>query len=83
MLYLRMLLEGLVDYPSSIALEKRVDELGVLLSIKVDPQDMGKVVGRQGATAKAIRTLMHAAGKRENAQVSLKFNEPEGRNAAA
>jgi uncharacterized protein len=52
--------------------------MGVLLSLKVNPKDMGLVVGRQGSTAKAIRSLLRIVGVRNNARVNLKIEEPEG-----
>ena len=52
--------------------------MGVLLSLRVSAQDMGQVVGRQGATAKAIRSLLRIVGVKNNARVNLKIEEPEG-----
>ena len=57
---------------------RKVDEMGVLLSLKVHPTDMGQVVGRQGSTAKSIRALLRIVGVRNNARVNLKIEEPEG-----
>ena len=56
--------------------------MGVLLSLKVNAKDMGLVVGRQGATAKAIRSLLRIVGIRNNARVNLKIEEPEGSTRA-
>jgi predicted RNA-binding protein YlqC (UPF0109 family) len=52
--------------------------MGVLLSLKVNAQDMGQVVGREGATAKSIRSLLRIVGIKNNARVNLKIEEPEG-----
>lgn len=76
----KALLEGIV---SSIArnpftIEDRVDEMGVLLTLSPHKDDMGVIIGRSGATAKAIRTLLRVAGMQQNARVNLKINEPEG-----
>lgn len=73
-----MLVKSIVDHPDDVVIDRRVDEMGVLLSLKVNPQDMGQVVGRQGSTAKAIRTLLRIVGIKNNARVNLKIEEPEG-----
>jgi predicted RNA-binding protein YlqC (UPF0109 family) len=57
---------------------REVDERGVLIVLDVAPEDMGMIIGRQGSTAKAIRTLLRVIGARSNARVNLKINEPEG-----
>ena len=62
--------------------DRRVDEMGVLLVLKVNAQDMGQVVGRQGATAKSIRSLLRIVGIKHNARVNLKIEEPEGSTRA-
>lgn len=76
--FLEYVVKGLVDNPESISINRTVDEMGVLLTLTVHKDDMGKVVGRQGATAKAIRTLLRVVGMKHNARVNLKINEPEG-----
>lgn len=69
---------ALVDKPDDVKIERTVDEMGVLLTLSVNPEDMGKVIGRKGATAKAIRTLLRVAGMRHNERVNLKILEPIG-----
>lgn len=76
--FLDFVVRALVDVPDSVKIERTVDEMGVLLTLTVDPTDMGKVIGRQGNTAKAIRTLLRVVGMKNNARVNLKINEPEG-----
>ena len=76
--FLEYLVKSIVDHPDDVKLERRVDEMGVLLLLKVNLQDMGQVVGRQGATAKAIRSLLRIVGIKNNARVNLKIEEPEG-----
>lgn len=76
--FLEYLVKSIVDHPDDVKLERRVDEMGVLLLLKVHAQDMGQVVGRQGATAKAIRSLLRIVGIKNNARVNLKIEEPEG-----
>lgn len=76
--FLTMLAKALVDHPDDVTVDRRVDEMGVLLSLKVNPMDMGQIVGRQGSTAKAIRSLLRIVGIKNNARVNLKIEEPEG-----
>ncbi|MEK7193579.1 MAG: KH domain-containing protein [Patescibacteria group bacterium] len=76
--FLEFLVKALVDHPEEVKVDRRVDEMGVLLSLRVNPLDMGQIVGRQGATAKAIRSLLRIVGIRNNARVNLKIEEPEG-----
>jgi predicted RNA-binding protein YlqC (UPF0109 family) len=76
--FLEFLVKAIVDHPEDVVIDRRVDEMGVLLTLKVNAQDMGQVVGRQGATAKAIRSLLRIVGIKSNARVNLKIEEPEG-----
>ena len=76
--FLEYLVKSLVDHPDEVKVERRVDEQGVLLTLRVSQLDMGQVVGRQGATAKAIRSLLRIVGVKNNARVNLKIEEPEG-----
>jgi predicted RNA-binding protein YlqC (UPF0109 family) len=76
--FLEYLVKSIVDHPDDVKVDRKVDEMGVLLSLKVNPQDMGQVVGREGSTAKAIRTLLRIVGIKNNARVNLKIEEPEG-----
>lgn len=76
--FLEFLVKSIVDHPDEVKVERKVDEMGVLLSLRVHLQDMGQVVGRQGATAKAIRSLLRIVGIKNNARVNLKIEEPEG-----
>ena len=76
--FLEYLVKALVDHPDDVKVDRKVDEMGVLLSLKVHAMDMGQVVGRQGATAKAIRSLLRIVGIKNNARVNLKIEEPEG-----
>lgn len=76
--FLEFVIKGLVDHPEAVKVTRTVDEMGVLLMLDLNPEDMGKVIGRQGNTAKAIRTLLRVVGMKHNARVNLKINEPEG-----
>jgi hypothetical protein len=76
--FLEYVVKALVDNPSAVKINRKVDEMGVLINLKVDPADMGKIIGRNGNTAKAIRTLLRVVGMKNNARVNLKIEEPEG-----
>ena len=76
--FLENLVKALVDNPDAVATSRTVDEMGVLLTLDVHADDMGKVIGRSGNTAKAIRTLLRVVGMKHDARVNLKIKEPEG-----
>lgn len=76
--FLEYLVKSLVDHPDDIRIERKVDEMGVLLTLRVHPADMGQIVGRQGSTAKSIRALLRIVGMKHNARINLKIEEPEG-----
>ena len=76
--FLDFVVKALVDKPEAVKIDRKVDEMGVLMTLEVDPMDMGKIIGRQGNTAKAIRILLRVVGMKFNARVNLKINEPEG-----
>lgn len=76
--FLEFLVKSIVDHPEDVVVERKVDEMGVLLSLRVNPLDMGQIVGRQGSTAKAIRSLLRIVGVKNHARVNLKIVEPEG-----
>ena len=76
--FLEYVVKSLVDVPDAVKTERKVDEMGVLITLKVDPVDMGKIIGRNGQTAKSIRSLLRVVGIKNNARVNLKIEEPEG-----
>lgn len=76
--FLEILVKAIVSTPDKVQVERTVDEMGVLLTLKIDPADMGYVIGRRGQTAQAIRTLLKIVGAKNNARVNLKIYEPEG-----
>lgn len=76
--FLEFVIKGLVEHPEEVKITRVVDEMGVLLTLDLNPEDMGKVIGRSGNTAKAIRTLLRVVGMKNNARVNLKINEPAG-----
>jgi uncharacterized protein len=76
--FLEYVIKELVDNPKDVKVKREVDQMGVLLTLDVNAQDMGKIIGRSGNTAKAIRTLLRVVGMKNSARVNLKINEPEG-----
>src|SRR2546429_523259 len=76
--FLEFVIKGLVEHPDDVKINRVVDEMGVLLTLDLHGDDMGKVIGRSGNTAKAIRTLLRVVGMKHNARVNLKINEPAG-----
>jgi predicted RNA-binding protein YlqC (UPF0109 family) len=76
--FLEYVIKALVDNPDQVKVTRTVDEMGVLLTLEVGAADMGKIIGRQGNTAKAVRTLLRVVGMKHNSRVNLKINEPVG-----
>lgn len=76
--FLEYVVKALVDNPDAVEITRTVDEMGVLLTLTVAPEDMGKIIGKEGNIAKAIRTLLRVVGMKHNARVNLKVNEPIG-----
>ncbi len=76
--FLEFVVKSIVGVPEKVSTDRTVDERGVLLTLNIDPTDMGYVIGRRGQTAQAIRTLLKIVGAKNNARVNLKINEPEG-----
>jgi len=77
-IFLETIVKALVDHSDAVRVNRTVDEMGVLLTLDVHADDMGKIIGRSGNTAKAIRTLLRVVGMKHDARVNLKINEPEG-----
>jgi len=82
--FLETIVKALVDKPEDVVVERNIDERGVLLTLKVNPEEMGKIIGKQGQTARALRTLLRIIGNKNNSYVNLKVYEPEkeGRGAS-
>lgn len=76
--FLEYIVNTLADHPESAKVTRSVDEMGVLLSLKVHPDDMGQIIGKGGSTVRAIRHLVRIVGLRNHARVNLKIEEPEG-----
>ncbi len=67
------IVKSLVSNPEKVLIERRIDEKGVLLELTVDPEDLGRVIGKRGATAQSLRTLLRALGTKQNARYNLKI----------
>ncbi|HVX90364.1 MAG TPA: KH domain-containing protein [Candidatus Paceibacterota bacterium] len=76
--FLDFVVKALVDNPDAVVITRTVDEMGVLLTLTVHADDMGKIIGKDGNTAKSLRTLLRVVGMKHNARVNLKINEPQG-----
>jgi len=76
--FLEFLVKSIVGNPNDVKATRTIDERGVLLTLDINPADMGYIIGRKGQTAQAIRTLLKIIGAKNNARVNLKINEPEG-----
>lgn len=76
--FLEYVVKAIVDHPDEVRVDRKVDERGVLLTLHVNARDMGQIVGRDGTTAKSIRSLLRIVGIRNNARLNLKIEEPPG-----
>ncbi len=76
--FLEFVVKALVDHPEDVKVDRKVDEMGVLLTLNLNKEDMGQIIGRQGSTVKSIRTLLRIIGLKNHARVNLKIEEPEG-----
>ena len=79
--FVEYIVKTLVNNPDKVAVERKIDEKGVLLSLTVDPEDVGRVIGKRGVTAQSIRMLLRALGTKQDARYNLKIvntDEEEG-----
>lgn len=76
--FIEYVVKNIVDHPDDVHLERTIDDRGVLLTLSVNPEDMGKIIGKAGGTAKAIRTLLRVLGAKDEARYNLKIVDPEG-----
>lgn len=74
--FLEVILAEITEFPDQVKIDTRSDDMGVLLTVSLAQEDMGKVIGRAGQTAKAIRTLLRVVGMKYQARINLKINEP-------
>src|SRR6201991_4741408 len=71
--FVEFVVKSLVSQPDKVQVERRIDEKGVLLELTVDPEDLGRVIGKRGATAQSLRTLLRALGTKNEARYNLKI----------
>lgn len=71
--FVEFIVKSLVGKPEAVIVERRIDEKGVLLELTVDPEDLGRVIGKRGATAQSLRTLLRALGTKNDARYNLKI----------
>ena len=71
--FVEYIVKTLVNNPDKVNIDRAIDEKGVLLSLSIDPEDVGRVIGRRGATAQSIRTLLRALGTKNDARYNLKI----------
>jgi uncharacterized protein len=71
--FVEFIVKSLVSNPDAVQVERRIDEKGVLLELTVDPEDLGRVIGKRGATAQSVRTLLRALGTKNDARYNLKI----------
>jgi uncharacterized protein len=76
--FVEYIVKQIANHPEDVRVDRKIDEMGVLITLDVNSEDMGMIIGREGATAKALRTLLRVIGAKNNARVNLKINEPEG-----
>jgi predicted RNA-binding protein YlqC (UPF0109 family) len=75
--FVEYVVKSIVNHPEDVKAERTVDERGVLITLHVNQEDMGYVIGRQGQTARALRILLKIVGAKDDARVNLKIYEPE------
>ncbi len=71
--FVEFIVKSLVGNPDAVQIERRIDEKGVLLELTVDPEDLGRIIGKRGATAQSLRTLLRALGTKNDARYNLKI----------
>jgi predicted RNA-binding protein YlqC (UPF0109 family) len=83
--FIEYIVKELVGHPDDVVVERRIDEKGVLLELTVNPEDLGRVIGKRGVTAQSLRTLLRALGTKNDARYNLKIinnDEPDGQAPA-
>jgi predicted RNA-binding protein YlqC (UPF0109 family) len=76
--FVEYIVKSLVGYPDDVSIERIIDEKGVLLSLTVNPEDLGRVIGKRGVTAQSLRTLLRALGTKNDARYNLKIVNSDG-----
>lgn len=76
--FVEYVVKSLVEYPDDVVVERLIDEKGVLLTLTVNPEDLGRVIGKRGGTAQSLRTLLRALGTKNDARYNLKIVNNDG-----
>lgn len=78
--FVEYIVKSLVNHPDDVIVDRQIDEKGVLLTLTVNPEDLGRVIGKRGVTAQSLRTLLRAFGTKNDARYNLKIvNNDEDR----
>ncbi len=77
--FVEYIVKQMVNTPDEVVVTRSVDEMGVLITLRVAKEDMGRIIGKSGQTAKSIRVLLRVVGSKNNARVNLKIIEPDGK----
>ncbi len=80
--FVEFIVKSLVNKPEAVQIERRIDEKGVLLELTVDPEDLGRIIGKRGATAQSLRTLLRALGTKNDARYNLKIVDNDNPQSA-
>jgi len=75
--FVEYVVKAIVDHPEDVKTERKVDEMGVLISLKVNPEDVGQVIGKKGLTINSIRNILRVVGMKNKARINLKLEEPQ------
>ena len=81
--FIEYIVKELVGHPDDVSVERRIDEKGVLLELTVNPEDLGRVIGKRGVTAQSLRTLLRALGTKNDARYNLKIVNNDGQTGAS
>src|SRR6478735_6938488 len=81
--FVEYIVKSLVGHPDDVTVERIIDEKGVLLTLTVNPDDLGRVIGKRGVTAQSLRTLLRALGTKNDARYNLKIVNNDGQTGAS
>jgi len=80
--FIEYIVKSVVGHPDDVVVERIIDEKGVLLTLTVNPDDLGRVIGKRGVTAQSLRTLLRALGTKNDARYNLKIVNNDGQTGA-